>query len=174
MSAPYSKYNSWGVACSEVEVDSLTGQFEIIRTDLIFDCGISMNPDIDVGQVEGGFMFGVGWFTQEVVQWDDTTGQALTAGTWEYKPPMAADTPETFNVTLLENSVNKVGVLSSKAVGEPPVAMATSVVQAVEAAINAVREENGNSEHYFVTSVPITVDKVAEACGVQVANFTLN
>merc|ERR1719333_1316255 len=81
-----SRYNSWGCAVSVVEVDTLTGQFEIKHTNLLFDCGISMNPAIDIGQVEGGFMFGVGWFTSEEVKWDPTTGYAEMAGSWRYKP----------------------------------------------------------------------------------------
>jgi xanthine dehydrogenase/oxidase len=165
-------YNTWGCGLSVVEVDTLTGQFEIKETDLLFDCGISMNPAIDVGQVEGGFMFGVGWFTSEEVKWDPTTGYAEMAGSWRYKPPGAYDVPEVLNVTLLENSNNKVGVLNSKAVGEPPLALAVSVVHALENAINASRTEMGLAS-MVVTSTPLTVDKVQAACGVSASNLVI-
>lgn len=169
----YVRYNTWGTAISEVELDGLTGQFEIKRTDLVYDCGTSLNPYVDLGQVEGGFTFGLGWFTQETVHWDATTGAAKDATTWEYKPPMACDIPEVFNVTLLENSFNASGVVSSKASGEPPVALSISVVQALESAINAVRAEVGAST-IAVTSLPLGVDVISEQCGVTSSEFVFS
>ena len=168
-----SRYNSFGCAVSLVEVDTLTGQFEIKRSDLLFDCGVSLNPAIDVGQVEGGFMFGVGWFTSEEVKWDPTTGYAEMAGSWRYKPPGAYDLPETLNVTLLDNSFNKMGVLNSKAVGEPPLALAVSVVQALESAINASRADVGLGPT-VVQTTPLTVDKVQVACGLIPSDLTIS
>ena len=167
----YPRYNSWGCAVSEVEVDGLTGQHEVKRTDIVFDCGISLNPAVDIGQVEGGFTFGLGWFTQETTNYDPTTGQAKDATTWEYKPPMASDIPEVLNVTLLENAANQSGVLSSKACGEPPVGLAVSVVQALENAINAVRAQVGSGP-IAVTSVPLGVDQIAALCNVTNAALT--
>ena len=131
-----------------------------------------MNPAIDVGQIEGGFMFGVGWFTSEEVKWDPSTGYAEMAGSWRYKPPGAYDVPEKLNVTLLENSNNKVGVLNSKAVGEPPLALAVSVVHALESAINASRSTLGLSPTVIATT-PLTVDKVQAACGVAASNLVI-
>ena len=170
-SPAYPRYNSWACAVTEVEVDGLTGQHEIKRTDIVFDCGISLNPAVDIGQVEGGFTFGLGWFTQETTSYDPVTGQAKDASTWEYKPPMAADIPEVLNVTLLENSSNSSGVLSSKACSEPPVGLAVSVVHALENAINAVRAQVGTAPT-TVTSVPLGVDQIAALCGVPSSAFT--
>lgn len=169
----YTRYCTWGTAISEVELDGLTGQFEIKRTDLVYDCGTSLNPYVDIGQIEGGFTFGLGWVTTEGVNYDATTGQARDASTWEYKPPTAYDIPEVFNVTLLPNAVNANGVLSSKATGEPPVALSISVAHALEAAINEVRQEVGLAP-YSVTSLPLGVDAIADACGVQIANYVVS
>lgn len=169
----YSRYNTWGAAVSEVEVDGLTGQFEVKRTDLVYDCGISLNPYVDVGQVEGGFTFGLGWFTLEGIRWDAATGVAVDATTWEYKPPTAYEVPEVFNVTLLENSYNTSGVLSSKACGEPPVALSVSVVQALEQAMNAVRADAGLTAK-AVRSLPVTVDVIAETCGLTTSHYVFS
>lgn len=168
----YTRYNTWGTAISEVEVDGLTGQFEVIRTDLVYDCGMSLNPYIDIGQVEGGFTFGLGWFTCESVSWDPATGNANDATTWEYKPPTAYEIPETFNVTLLENSYNTSGVLSSKACGEPPVALSFSVVHALQDAINAVRTEVGDAA-VPVAALPLGVDAICNQCGIATSDFVL-
>jgi xanthine dehydrogenase/oxidase len=167
-----SRYNSWGCAAALVEVDTLTGQFEIKQQELLFDCGISLNPYIDIGQIEGGYMIGVGWFTSEEAKWNATTGNCDIAGSWHYKPPGAYDVPEVLNVELLANSNNSVGVLNSKAVGEPPLALAISVVQALENAINAVRSDNGLGQ-WTATSIPLTVDKIQAACSVTSTNYVL-
>ncbi|CUE58771.1 xanthine dehydrogenase oxidase-like, putative [Bodo saltans] len=167
-------YNSNGAALSEVEVDILTGQYQVRRVDIVFDCGVSLNPMIDVGQVEGGFLFGQGYYTQEDPSWDPATGQPMAGSTWEYKPPSAYDVPETFNIALLKNAPNPLGVLGSKATGEPGVALATSVVQALESAITAARSANGlGSTRWLATSLPLTVNKIQQACGTTVTNLEL-
>eukprot|EP00759_Apiculatamorpha_spiralis_P022645 PhF_6_TR26685/c0_g1_i2/m.38861/K00106/XDH; xanthine dehydrogenase/oxidase len=167
-------YNSYSAAVSEVELDVLTGMFEIKRTDILFDCGMSMNATIDIGQVEGGFMFGVGHFTQELVSRDPTTGANTTAGTWEYKPPSAFDIPEVFNVTLLRDAPNPVGILGSKASGEPPVSLATSVFQALEEAITAARIANGISSNRWVSpTMPMTVDVIQQAIQIPTSKYVL-
>ena len=96
------------------QIDVLTGDTQILRSDLLFDCGISLNPYIDIGQVEGAFIMGVGYYTLEEVTYDTSSGQLLTAGTWEYKPPTVGEIPIQFNVSLLKNNPNPVGVLGSK------------------------------------------------------------
>jgi len=109
------------------------------------------------------------------VEWDPVTGSTGSSSTWTYKPPSAYDLPEVFNTTLLKNAPNKLGVLSSKATGEPGVAMASSVVQALEDAISAVRQANGlGTGRWVCKETPITVDVVQQACLTQVANFTLS
>ncbi|CAL4246352.1 unnamed protein product, partial [Meganyctiphanes norvegica] len=89
----------------------------MVRCDLIEDCGQSMNPMVDIGQVEGGFVMGFGLMTSEKLRYDIESGIKLTAGTWDYHPPVAQDIPADFRVTLLPNSYNNGGVLRSKAVG---------------------------------------------------------
>lgn len=167
-------YNSNAAALSEVEVDTLTGQYEVKRVDILFDCGISLNPTIDIGQVEGGFIFGMGLYTQELPMWDPTTGKPLCGSTWEYKVPSAYDVPEVLNTTLLRNAPNPLGVLGSKATGEPGVALGTGVLQALESAVTAAREANGlGSTRWVCTQTPMTVQTIQQACGTTVNSFTL-
>eukprot|EP00331_Platyophrya_macrostoma_P016359 CAMPEP_0176463900 /NCGR_PEP_ID=MMETSP0127-20121128/36177_1 /TAXON_ID=938130 /ORGANISM="Platyophrya macrostoma, Strain WH" /LENGTH=1348 /DNA_ID=CAMNT_0017856175 /DNA_START=9 /DNA_END=4055 /DNA_ORIENTATION=+ len=165
-------YNSNGAALSEVELDVLTGQIEVRQVDIVFDCGISLNPTIDIGQLEGGFLFGLGYYLQEDPSWDPTTGAPNQGSTWEYKPPCAYDVPISFNIALLKNAPNPVGVLGSKATGEPGVALASSVVQAVESAVTAARAANGlGSTRWVATSLPLTVDVIQQACGTVASNL---
>lgn len=166
------RYNTWGSACAQVEVDGLTGQYELRQVDINFDVGQSMNPDIDLNQVEGGFFFGLGNFTMEEVKYDDSTGMPTTASSWEYKPVTAFEIPETFNVNLIPNSGNKVGVLSSKACGEPPLALAMCVVGAIEDAVNTIRAQVGITTPFACTSTPFTVDKIATACAIPTSALT--
>lgn len=174
-SGPFN-YNSTSAALSEVELDVLTGQYEIRRVDIVFDCGISLNAMIDIGQVEGGFMFGVGYFLLEEVSWDPSSGQTQNGSTWEYKVPSAYDVPETFNVTLLKNAPNPLGVLGSKASGEPPVALASSVVQALESAITAAQSANSGTtaQRWVCKKTPLTVDAIQQAVATTPAQFTLS
>jgi len=165
-------YNSYGVGCLEVELDVLTGEIQIIRSDIFFDCGISMNPAIDIGQVEGAFVQGLGLhLTEDIIY--SPSGELITNGTWEYKPPSSKDIPIQMNVTLLKNSVNANGVLSSKAVGEPPLTMACVGLLAVQHAIAAARSNIGKSG-YFELNSPATVDKIQTGCLVDDSQFTLS
>ena len=104
----------WGAGITEVEVDILTGQMFVVRTDLLEDAGLSTSPVVDIGQVEGAFIMGLGLFTSEEIKHDRETGELLTKNTWEYKPPAAKDIPQDFRVTLLKNARNPLGVMSSK------------------------------------------------------------
>ena len=110
----YPGYNIWGLALTEVEVDILTGEMRVVRADLVEDAGLSTSPVIDIGQVEGAFIMGLGLWTSEQVKYETNTGELLTHNSWEYKPPAAKDIPEDFRVTLLRNARNPVGALSSK------------------------------------------------------------
>ena len=165
-------YNSFAAAVGEVEVDALSGQFEVRRVDIMFDAGISMNPLIDIGQIQGGFVMGQGWFTQEVVAWDPVTGVPTHAGMWNYKIPAPADIPEVFNVSLLENSTNKLGVLNSKALTEPCVTIASCVPLALQNAINAQREEAG-LDAWTCKKLPLPADEICLACGVTPLHYKL-
>nr|XP_058949586.1 xanthine dehydrogenase/oxidase-like isoform X1 [Pocillopora verrucosa] len=166
-------YNIYGATCVEVEVDVLTGEREIIRADILEDCGQSMNPEIDVGQVEGAFVMGLGlWLTEKFI-YDTKTGQNLTNGTWEYKPPCSKDIPIEFNVTLLKNAPNPLGILRSKAVGEPPLCMSCACLFAVKHAVEEARAEIGQGADYFVMNAPSMVEDTQLACLVEPSQFSL-
>ena len=125
-------YHSLGAACSEVEVDVLSGEMVVSRTDLLFDAGHSLNPLIDIGQAEGAFLMGQGFFTQEetIYQRD---GTLTSDSTWEYKPPLNTQIPTDFRVELLKDAPFPMGIKQSKAVGEPPLVLAASIYTAVQA-----------------------------------------
>ncbi|KAH9114206.1 hypothetical protein AeMF1_011699 [Aphanomyces euteiches] len=148
-------YYVYAAACSEVEVDILTGELNVVRTDIMYDCGKSFNPFVDIGQIEGAFVMSLGLFFQEEVVYDDK-GKLLTSGTWEYKVPSHIDIPETLNVTLLEKSENPSGIMSSKAVGEPPFQLVNSVYFALKDALKHSRLERGITE-FFQLVMPATV-----------------
>ncbi|XP_068702018.1 xanthine dehydrogenase/oxidase-like [Montipora foliosa] len=166
-------YNTYGVTCTEVEVDVLTGEREIIRTDILNDCGQSMNPELDVGQVEGAHMMGLGMFLSEKLIYDPQTGRNLTNGTWEYKPPCSKDIPIDFRVSLLKNAPNPLGVLRSKAVGEPPLCMACGSLFALKHAVEAARDEIGKGDDYFAMNAPCTVEDTQLACLVDPSQFII-
>ena len=126
--------------------------------------GKSLSPAVDMGQSEGGFVKGLGFFLREDLCLAES-GAVDTNGTWEYKPPCSADVPLDFRVRFLQDSAFLKGVLSSKASGEPPLVLATSVFAALRHAIAAARGAGGRSGH-FVLHAPATVDKIAQACGV--------
>jgi xanthine dehydrogenase large subunit len=131
-------YYANGAAVSEVEIDTLTGETRILRTDILQDVGRSINPAIDIGQIEGGFVQGAGWLTHEELCWDDR-GRLTTDGPATYKIPAISDMPLEFNVALLEDSPNEAAtVYHSKAVGEPPLMLAMSVFAAIRDAISSV------------------------------------
>jgi xanthine dehydrogenase large subunit len=133
-------YFAYGAACSEVTIDTLTGEYVFDRADVIEDVGRSLNPAIDIGQVEGGFIQGAGWLTTEELWWD-AKGQLRTHAPSTYKIPVASDVPPIFNVRLAEWSVNKEPAIGrSKAVGEPPLCLAASVVEALSMAVASVAD----------------------------------
>ncbi|WP_423067121.1 xanthine dehydrogenase molybdopterin binding subunit [Devosia sp. CN2-171] len=133
-------YFAYGAAASEVTIDTLTGEYQIDRSDVLEDVGRSLNPAIDIGQVEGGFIQGVGWLTTEELWWDQK-GQLRTHAPSTYKIPLASDVPRIFNVKLAEWSTNKEPAIGrSKAVGEPPLVLGYSVVEALSMAVASVAE----------------------------------
>jgi Xanthine dehydrogenase, molybdopterin-binding subunit B len=129
-------YFAYGAAVSEVELDGFTGQCRLIRTDILHDTGDSLSPIVDRGQIEGGFLQGVGWLTIEELLWDER-GRVSTAGASTYKLPSWSEVPDVFNVTLLERATQPGVVMGSKAVGEPPLMLAFSVREAIRDAIAA-------------------------------------
>ena len=113
-------YFAYGAACSEVTIDTLTGEMRVDRIDLLHDVGNSLNPAIDIGQIEGGFVQGMGWLTTEELVFD-AKGRLTTHAPSTYKIPVASDVPEDFRVALWESKGNREATIyRSKAVGEPP------------------------------------------------------
>ena len=129
-------YFAGGVAVSEVEVDGDTGMKRLLRTDILHDVGDSLNPGIDRGQIEGGFVQGVGWLTGEELLWD-AQGRLLTHSASTYQIPAFSDAPAELNVTLLPEAAQRNTIHGSKAVGEPPLMLAISVREAIREAIAA-------------------------------------
>ncbi len=129
-------YFCFGGAASEVEVDGETGEYRLLRVDLLADAGNSLSPMIDIGQVEGGFVQGVGWLTREDLRWDEQ-GKLLTVGASSYKLPALSDIPEAFHTRLLQRAAEPGVIYGSKAVGEPPFMLALSVREALRAAVAA-------------------------------------
>jgi xanthine dehydrogenase molybdopterin-binding subunit B len=134
-------YYAFGMAVSEVLLDTLTGSHKNLRTDILHDVGDSINPGIDLGQVEGGFIQGVGWCTTEEIKWDDK-GNLLNHSPDTYKIPSVQDVPDDFRVELLQNVPNPNAVRKSKAVAEPPLMLAFSSWLAIKDAISAVGEHD--------------------------------
>jgi xanthine dehydrogenase large subunit len=133
-------YFACGAACTEVAIDTLTGEYRVERVDIIHDCGRSLNPAIDIGQIEGGFVQGQGWLTTEELWWDEK-GVLKTHAPSTYKIPVASDAPRIFNVSLWEGSPNqKPTIHRSKAVGEPPLMLAISVLHALSDAVASVAD----------------------------------
>ncbi|KAL4238443.1 hypothetical protein ACF0H5_003151 [Mactra antiquata] len=155
-------YFTNGVACSEVEIDCLTGDHQVLRTDIVMDVGISLNPAIDIGQIEGAFMQGYGMMMMEQ-QKISPKGFLFTQGPGNYKIPGFGDIPVEFNVTLLKGSVNERAVYSSKAIGEPPLFLSSSVFFAVKEAIASARSDAGHDGNFSLPS-PATPERVRMAC----------
>jgi xanthine dehydrogenase large subunit len=123
-------YFAYGIACSEVVIDTLTGENRILRTDILHDCGRSLNPAVDIGQIEGGFVQGAGWLTTEELVWDEA-GRLRTHAPSTYKIPACSDRPRVFNVTLWDGENREETIYRSKAVGEPPFMLGISVFSAL-------------------------------------------
>jgi len=131
-------YFAYGAAVSEVVVDTLTGEWRLLRADVLHDAGRSLNPAVDIGQVEGAFIQGMGWLTTEELVWHPTTGMLSTHAPSTYKIPTANDCPPVFNVKLYETDNVSDTIHRSKAVGEPPLLLPFSVFFAIRDAISSV------------------------------------
>jgi xanthine dehydrogenase/oxidase len=169
-------YFTQGVALTEVEVDTLTGNHRTLRSDVIVDVGSSINPMIDIGQIEGAFTQGMGWSTiEEIVYGDEDhtwirpAGRVFTTGPGTYKLPAFNDTPEIFNVSLLENVDNPFAVHSSKAIGEPPFFLGSSVFYAIKDAVRAARTQNIGVDTYFEMRMPGTSERIRMHCADEIA-----
>ncbi|XP_037076844.1 xanthine dehydrogenase/oxidase-like [Pollicipes pollicipes] len=155
-------YYVYGAACSVVEIDCLTGDHQVLRADIVMDIGESLNPAIDIGQIEGAFMQGYGLFCMERLKYSPK-GFNYTRGPGAYKIPGFGDIPLQLNVSLLRGTSNPRAVYSSKAVGEPPLFCAASVFFAIKEAIRAARRQQGVEKPFDLHS-PATPDRIRMAC----------
>ena len=131
-------YFAYGAACTEVAIDTLTGESRVLRVDILHDVGRSINPAIDIGQIEGGFVQGMGWLTSEELVWNEQ-GTLTTHAPSTYKIPTAGDVPAHFKVDLWPEANMEDNVFGSKAVGEPPFMLAISVFEALRDAVGQAR-----------------------------------
>ena len=150
-------YFAYGAACTEVAIDTLTGESRVLKVDILHDVGRSINPAIDIGQIEGGFVQGMGWLTTEQLVWNDK-GYLSTHAPSTYKIPTAGDVPEHFRVDLWPEPNREDNVFGSKAVGEPPFMLAISVYEALRDAIASV----GHGSAVRLTA-PATAENVLTA-----------
>lgn len=151
-------YFAYGAACTEVAIDTLTGEYRVLRVDILHDVGSSINPAIDIGQIEGGFIQGMGWLTTEQLVWNEH-GRLLTHAPSTYKIPATGDVPAHFHVTLWPEANREDNVHGSKAVGEPPFMLAISVYEALR---DAVAQAGGRPE---AMNAPATAEEVLRTCG---------
>lgn len=151
-------YFAYGAACSEVIVDTLTGENRLLRADILHDVGQSLNPAIDIGQIEGGFVQGMGWLTTEELVFS-REGRLLTHAPSTYKIPVASDVPADFRVALYPNANREETIYRSKAVGEPPIMLANSVFCALADAIHALEPSQP-----VPLNAPATPEAILRAC----------
>ena len=151
-------YFAYGAACTEVAIDTLTGESKVLKVDILHDVGRSINPGIDIGQIEGGFVQGMGWLTTEQLVWNDK-GYLSTHAPSTYKIPTAGDVPEHFKVDLWPEPNPEDNVFGSKAVGEPPFMLAISVFEALK---DAVAQAWGDGRAVQLTA-PATAENVLKA-----------
>jgi xanthine dehydrogenase large subunit len=153
-------YFAYGAACSEVAIDTLTGENRVLAVDILHDVGHSINPALDIGQIEGGFVQGMGWLTTEELVWNDQ-GKLTTHAPSTYKIPATSDVPEHFNIALWPEPNREDNVFGSKAVGEPPFMLAISVWEAMR---DAVAQATGHQQVQM--NAPATAERVLMAvCG---------
>jgi xanthine dehydrogenase large subunit len=152
-------YFAYGAACSEVAIDILSGEMKVRRVDILHDVGHSINPAIDIGQIEGAFVQGMGWLTTEELVYDDK-GRLLTHAPSTYKIPVASDVPEDFRVALFAGSNREDTIYHSKAVGEPPLMLGISVFAAIADAVHSV-----NPGKPVALDAPATPEAILRAVG---------
>jgi xanthine dehydrogenase/oxidase len=167
-------YFVYAAGASEVEIDVLTGETTVLRSDILIDIGHSLNPCLDVGQVEGAFVQGLGLMTTEQMMYEPD-GRLYSNGTWEYKPPCSKSIPVDLRVTIAKggdpNQTNS-AVMSSRGIGEPPLVLSTSAFFAIKQAIMAARRDQGD-DTWFTMPAPATVGRVQSNCKVGRASMRL-
>ncbi len=151
-------YFAYGAACTEVAIDTLTGESRVLKVDILHDVGTSINPAIDIGQIEGGFVQGMGWLTTEQLVWSDK-GHLSTHAPSTYKIPATGDIPEHFKVDFWPEPNREDNVFGSKAVGEPPFMLAISVFEALRDAVASARDDRAPVS----LTAPATAENVLKA-----------
>ncbi|TAG34206.1 MAG: xanthine dehydrogenase molybdopterin binding subunit [Polaromonas sp.] len=155
-------YFAYGAACTEVAIDTLTGESRVLKVDILQDAGCSINPAIDIGQIEGGFVQGMGWLTTEQLVWNDQ-GVLSTHAPSTYKIPATGDIPEHFKVDFWHEANREDNVFGSKAVGEPPFMLAISVYEALRDAVGAASPASPSQP--VVLRAPATAENVLASLG---------
>ncbi len=169
-------YFTFGAACSEVEIDVLTGDFRILRADIVMDVGNSLNPAIDIGQIEGAFTQGFGLTMMEEIVWGGKEidwlkpGTMFTRGPGTYKIPSFNDVPIDFRISLLKDNANPAAVHSSRAIGEPPLFLGSTAFFATKEAIRSARIDAGKIDEPFELHSPLTSERIRMSCGDDIAN----
>ncbi len=184
-------YYTFAVAVSEVEIDVLTGDFTVLRSDILFDLGKSLNPLIDIGQIEGGFVQGIGYLTTEEMTYQGANqaprsgypaGALTSTNTWEYKPPGTKSIPLDLRVRIHDNSdsnlqqkgpkLDGAAVKSSKGIGEPPLVLGNTVFFAIKQAIQAFYKDQGH-DSWVEMNAPATVENIQSTCRVAIDELKL-
>ncbi|MEY3931364.1 MAG: hypothetical protein RLZZ259_246, partial [Pseudomonadota bacterium] len=155
-------YFSYGAACTEVIIDTLTGENRVTRVDILHDVGSSINPAIDIGQIEGGFIQGMGWLTTEELVWD-AKGRLTTHAPSTYKIPAASDTPDIINIALWPEPNREDNIFRSKAVGEPPLMLAISVWEAIRDAVSQSGGLHPPPQGALQMNAPATPEQILRA-----------
>ncbi|XP_047997895.1 indole-3-acetaldehyde oxidase-like isoform X2 [Leguminivora glycinivorella] len=155
------KYEVHGVTVAEVLVDILTGEWELLRVDLMEDAGMSISPSIDVGQVEGAFIMGLGYWTTEHMVYDQESGEVLSDRPWNYHVPQARDIPQDFRVYFKDKSYSEKRTLGAKSIGEPPMCISVVVPLAIREAIASARCDAGKAlNEWFQIDGPYTREAI--------------
>ncbi|KAJ0176320.1 hypothetical protein K1T71_008494 [Dendrolimus kikuchii] len=168
------EFQIYGATLAEVEIDVLTGELEVRRVDLLEDVGQSVSPEIDVGQVEGAFVMGLGYWTCEKLVYNPNSGELLTNRTWTYSVPLAKDIPQDWRVYFRKNSYSNDAILGSKCTGEPPMCMSVVIALAIREAIASARQESGiPSTNWFQIDGPYTTESIVLASATKIEDFKL-
>jgi len=166
-------YTVCGLALTEVEVDVLTGNYLVKRVDILEDTGESLNPNVDIGQIEGAFIMGLSYWTTEKFYVDRGTGEMLSNRSWNYKTIGAKDIPIDFRVELLPKSPNQAGFMRSKATGEPAICLAVSVGFAIQHALQSARADAGLPRAWVPLSAPMTPEDILLNAGTDMSMMKL-
>ncbi|XP_050550159.1 uncharacterized protein LOC118267487 [Spodoptera frugiperda] len=168
-------YSAFAVAITEVQMDVITGRYQIDRVDILEDVGMSINQKLDCGQVQGAYVQGMGYYTCEKIAYDKKTGKMETNRSLKYHVPLALDTPVEYNVKLRYNSKNPKGVLGSKTCGEMGVGIAHGITHALRQCIMESRKDSGYDPNEFIyIPVPYDTETILKALDVKREEFVLN